>query len=192
MNFSEETKEKIKQFAKEQSKYYLEEVEMTYLEQLRQKTGQMKSKFLEKFAKLKSRSDISIEAENDMILYMSDYMKDLMESGLSEQEALERAKKELQFRSDTVQSDDLQKRFAKYYENCHSTDLEIIGLFYGGFLFFGLSIGALIGFILGGGKEMFLSGGWLETMIGAAVGTMIGIGMGQISNALVLLKSQNK
>lgn len=82
MNFSEETKEKIKQFAKEQSKYYLEEVEMTYLEQLRQKTGQMKSKFLEKFAKLKSRSDISIEAENDMILYMSDYMKDLMESGL--------------------------------------------------------------------------------------------------------------
>ena len=45
MNFSEETKEKIKQFAKEQSKYYLEEVEMTYLEQLRQKTGQMKASF---------------------------------------------------------------------------------------------------------------------------------------------------
>jgi len=78
MNFSDEIKEKIKQFAKEQSQYYLEEAEMTYLEKLKYKTGQIRSKLMKKLAKLKSRSDLSIEAQNDMILYMSDYMKDLI------------------------------------------------------------------------------------------------------------------
>lgn len=75
MNFSDEIMEKIKQFAKEQSQHYLEEAEMTYLEKLRRKTGQIKSKFMAKLAKLKSRTDISLEAQNDMILYMSDYME---------------------------------------------------------------------------------------------------------------------
>lgn len=40
---------------------------------------------------------MSIEAQNDMILYMSDYMKDLMEEGLSEQVAFEHAKIVLMF-----------------------------------------------------------------------------------------------
>ena len=188
MNFSDEIMEKMKQFAEEQSRYYLEEAEMTYLEKLRHKTGQMKSKFMKKMAKLKSRSDISIEAQNDMILYMSDYMKDLIENGLSEQEAFERAKEELRFRSETAMSDDLQKRFTEYYENCNPADYEVIGLFYAGFLFFGLSIGALIGFAGSSGREMFLGGGWLDTLIGAVIGAMIGIGFGLITNAIVLLK----
>lgn len=51
---------------------------------------------------------MSIEAQNDMILYMSDYMKDLMEEGLSEKEAFEHAKKMLMFRSATTDSTDLK------------------------------------------------------------------------------------
>lgn len=192
MNFSDEIKEKIKQFAKEQSQYYLEEAEMTYLEKLRYKTGQIKNKFTAKLAKLKRRSDLAIEAQNDMILYMSDYMKDLIEKGFSEQEAFERAKEELRFRSNTAKSADLQERFTEYYENRNPADYEAIGLFYIGFMFFGFAIGALIGFVGSGGRDMFLSGGWIDTLIGVVFGGIIGIGLGFISHAIIVLKKKDE
>lgn len=190
MSFSNEIKEKMFQFAKEQSQNYLDEAEMTYMEKLRRKTGQTKSKIIAKLAKLKSRSETSLEAQNDMILYMSDYMNDLIAEGFSEQEALERAKEELKFRSETTKSADLQERFAEYYENRDPADYEAVGLFYAGFMFFGLSIGALTGFLGSGGREMFLSGGWIDTLIGVAVGVIIGMGLGLISNAAIVLKKK--
>lgn len=190
MNFSDEIKEKIKQFAKEQSQHYLEEAEMTYMEKLQHKLGQTKSKFINKLSKLKSRSDISLEVQNDLILYMSDYMKDLIEKGFSEQEAFERAKEELKFQSETTKSSDLKDRFAEYYENLNPADYEAIGLFYAGFMFFGFSIGALIGFVGSGGRDMFLSGGWIDTLIGVAFGGIVGIGLGLISNAIIVLKKK--
>lgn len=190
MTFSQDIKDKIYQFAKEQAQYYLDEAEMTYLEKLRRKTGQTKSKIAAKLAKLKSRSETSLEAQNDLILYMSDYMKDLMAKGLSEQEAFERAKEELKYRSASAKSLDLQERFARYYENRDPADDEAIGLFYAGFLFFGVSIGSLAGLFVGGGREMFVSGGWIDTVIGGAVGTVIGLGLGMISNAIIVLKKK--
>ncbi|AST58433.1 putative conserved membrane protein [Thermoanaerobacterium thermosaccharolyticum] len=102
MNFSDEIREKIKQFAKEQSQYYLEEAEITYLEKIQHKIGQTKNKFANKLSKLKSRSDVSLDVQNDLILYMSDYLKDLMEKGFSEQEAFQLAKEELKFQSETA------------------------------------------------------------------------------------------
>lgn len=191
MSFNHEVSEKIKQFAKEQSQYYLEEAEMTYMEKLRQKTGQTKSKIVAALAKLKNRSDTSLEAQNDLILYMSDYMNDLIAEGRSEEEAFERAKGELRFRSDTRKSADLQERFAVYYEHRDPTEYEAIGLFYAGFMFFGLSIGTLIGFLASGGRQFFLSGGWIDTLIGAVVGVIIGIGFGLISNAIIAMKKRN-
>jgi hypothetical protein len=190
MNFSDEMKGKIKQFAKEQSQYYLEEAEMTYLEKLKYKTGQIRSRVTSKLSKLKSQSNMSMEAQNDMILYMSDYMKDLMEEGLSEQEAFERAKEALKFRSETTVSNDLKKRFEEYYENLDIAHHEAIGLFYAAFMFIGVSIGALIGFIASGGKEMFFSGGWIDVLVGVIIGGIIGIGFGLISNAIILLKKK--
>jgi len=183
---------KIKQFAKEQSQYYLDEAEMTYLEKLRLKTGQIKNSFTAKLAKLKSRSDLSIEAQSDMILYICDYMKDLMEQGLSEQEAFERAKEEFRFRSNTAKSADLQERFAEYYKNRNPADYEAIGLFYAGFLFFGLAIGTLIGFLDSGGRDMFLYGGWIDTLIGLVFGGAIGLGLGFISHAIIVLKHKDE
>ena len=79
---------------------------------------------------------MSMEAQNDMILYMSDYMKDLMEEGLSEQEAFERAKEALKFRSETTVSNDLKKRFEEYYENLDIAHHEAIGLFYAAFMMY--------------------------------------------------------
>lgn len=190
MSFSHEIKEKINQFAKEQSQHYLEEAEMTYMEKLQRKTYQTKSKIMAKLAKLKSRSETSLEAQNDMILYMSDYMNDLIAEGLSEQEAFERAKEELKFRSETAKSADLQERFAEYFKNHSPADYEAIGLFYAGFMFFGLSIGALVGFLSSGGRAMFLSGGWIDTLIGVIVGVIIGMGFGLICNAVIVLKKK--
>ncbi|MCD4840210.1 hypothetical protein LRS37_15355 [Neobacillus sedimentimangrovi] len=190
MNFSNEMKEKIKQFAKEQSQYYLEEAEMTYLEKLQHQIGQTKRKVTNKLSKLKTRSNVSIDVQNDLILYMSDYMNDLMEKGVSEQEAFEHAKEELKFQSETTRSSDLKDKFAEYYENFNPADHEAIGLFYAGFMFFGMSIGGLIGFIGSGGRDLFLSGGWIDTLIGTAIGGIIGIGLGLISNAIIVLKKK--
>ncbi|MCX7746204.1 MAG: hypothetical protein N2645_04835 [Clostridia bacterium] len=190
MSFSHEIKRKINQFAKEQSQHYLDEAEMTYMEKLRRKTGQTKNKIMAKLAKFKNRSETSLEAQNDMILYMSDYMNDLIAEGFSEQEAFERAKKELMFRSETAKAADLQKRFVEYYVNRDPADYEAIGLFYAGFMFFGLSIGALVGFLGSGGRAAFLSGGWIDTLIGVTVGVIIGLGLGLISNAMIALKKK--
>ena len=192
MNFSNEMKERIKQFAKEQSQYYLEEAEMTYLEKLQHQIGQTKRKVTNKLSKLKTRSNVSIDVQNDLILYMSDYMNDLMEKGVSEQEAFERAKEELKFQSETSRSSDLKDKFVEYYENFNPADHEAIGLFYAGFMFFGISVGGLIGFIASGGRDLFLSGGWIDTLIGTAVGGIIGIGLGLISNAIIVLKKKGE
>ena len=170
MNFSPKIKEKINQFAKEQSQQYLKEAE-------RRKTGQ-------------SRSETTLEAQNDMIVYMSDYMHDLIAKGLSEQEAFERAREDLKFSSENEKSTDLQQRFREYYENFDPADQDAIGLFYAGFTVFGLSIGALVGFLSSGGREMFLSGGWIDTLIGVIVGAVIGSGFGLISNAIIVLKTK--
>lgn len=189
-NLSDEIREEIKQFAREQSQHYLEEAEMTYLEKLQHKIGQTKSKFANKLSKLKSRSNVSLDVQNDLIIYMSDYMKDLMEEGLSEQEAFERAKEELKYSNESARAADLHDRFAEYYKNYDPADYEVIGLFDAGFMFIGLSIGALSGFISGGGRGMFLSGGWIDTLIGGVAGIIIGLGIGQISHAIIVLKKK--
>jgi hypothetical protein len=190
MSFSRETMDKIRKFAKEESQYYLEEAEMTYLERMRRKGSQTKDRIMKQLAKFKNRSETALEAQNDMILYMCDFMNDLIKEGYSEQEAFERARRELQFRSDTAKSADLQERFAEYYKNLDPSSHEAIGLFYAGFLFFGVAIGALAGFLGGGGKDAFLTGGWIDTLVGVLVGGVIGIGFGMISNAVVALKNR--
>lgn len=78
MRFSRETEERINRFAKEQSQHYLDAAEMTYMEKLRRKTGQTQQKIGRKLSRFKGSPDQAREAQNDMILYMSDYMNDLI------------------------------------------------------------------------------------------------------------------
>lgn len=190
MSFSREIQERINRFTKEQSQNYLQDAEMTYIEKLRKKSGQTKRKIDKQLSKFKGRSDQGREAQDDMILYMSDYMNDLMSQGLTEQEAFNKASEELQFASNSEQSEDLNERFQQYYENRDPADYEAIGLFYGGFLFLGLGIGGLTGFLTGGGYEAFFDTGWIDTAIGSGVGIIIGIGLGQITNAIIALKKK--
>lgn len=190
MTFSQETKKKIEQFARGQVQHYLQEAEMTYMEKLHQEIDRGKKKVMSTLGKLKGRSEASREAENDMILYMSDYMNDLIAEGLSEQKAFERAREELKFRSESAKSADLQERFARYLESRNPADYEVIGLFYAALIFLGVSIGGLTGYLSGGGRAMFQTGGWLDTLIGAGVGLGIGLGFGLLSNAILVLKNR--
>jgi hypothetical protein len=184
MGFSPETQGKINEFAREHSRRYLEEAEMTYLEKLREKTSRTKRKIGAKLARFKGSSDKGIEAQNDMALYMGDYMGDLVAQGLSEQEAFARASEALAADA-SERADDLHARFRQYYENRDPADYEATGLFYGGFLFLGLAAGLLVGFLASGGVPAFLREGWIYTLVGAGAGVLIGLGLGQISNAVV-------
>lgn len=186
MSFSNETNQKINQFAKEQAQNYLEEAQMTYLEKLRAKTSQTKRKIGRKLARFRGSSDQALEARNDMILYMSDYMNDLISQGLSEQEAFDKAKEELSAPGNSDFQADLHERFSQYYENRDPADYEAIGLLYAGFLFLGIAIGALIGFLASGGVPAFLQEGWIYTLVGTGVGTFIGLGLGELGHAILI------
>jgi len=186
MSFSLEAQQRIEQFAREQSQHYLEEAEMTYLEKLRKKSGQTKRKIGRKLARFKGRSEQGREAQNDMILYMSDYMEDLMSKGLSEQEALEKAQEELAASSESDRHADLRERFCQYYWDRDPADYEAAGLLYGGFLILGIVVGALVGYVLSGGRQEFVNSGWVDTLIGAGAGAILGIGLGLISNAIIV------
>ena len=192
MSFNREIQGKINRFAKEQSQNYLQDVEMTYKERLHRKGGQTKQKIIRNLARFKGQSDKGLEAQNDMIVYMTDYMTDLLSQGLSEQEAYDKASVEMKFDSETEQAADLNKRFQQYYANIDPAEYEIIGLFHGGFMFIGVVVGGLIGYLSSGGRLAFSEGGWIDTVIGIVAGLIIGLGTGSICHGVILAKLINK
>ncbi|WP_416825630.1 hypothetical protein [Ectobacillus polymachus] len=188
MNISNETKKKMEIFAREQSQFYLSDAELSYIERLRKKGVQTMGKVSEKLSLFKGTSDKSAEAQGDMLLYMSDYMEDLMSQGMSELDAFEKAKQQLAFESKSVNNADLKEKYLQYYENLTPEYYEKVGLFYGGFVILGLTIGALLGFLMSGGVPTFLKDGWIYTLVGCGVGLMLGVGLGLISNAIIVSK----
>lgn len=181
MNFSNETQQNISRFAKEQSQRYLDAAEMTYIEKLRGKAGQTKRKLENKLARFKLNSEQSREAENDMVLYMTDYISDLMSKGMSEREAFEKAKKELAA-SDTP-ANELTERLTQYYANRDPAEYEAVGFMFGGFTILGMVAGALTGYITGGGQAEFLNGGWIHVIVCTVAGMLTGVGLALIVNA---------
>jgi hypothetical protein len=63
---------------------------------------------------------------------------------------------------------------------------EPVGLYYGGFVMIGMAVGAFAGFMIGGGQEEFLAGGWIDSVIGVVTGLFIGVGLGLICHARLL------
>ena len=177
VNMRQETRRQIEQFAKEHAQRYLEAAEQTHLEKLRLEA-----------AKAKITQAQKNEAENDLISYMSDYMNDLIMQGTAESDALEKAKRELSVPEAAEQHDDLQERFRSYYEEAETSGKnEAIGLMYGACSVLGMVAGLWIGYINGGGKDAFLQGGWIDTVIGLIVGVLLGTGMGLLMNALIMI-----
>ena len=186
MSLSNETNQKINKFAEEQAQNYLENSEMTYMEKLRKKGSQTKSKIGAKLAKFKAHSEKGNEVKDDMALYMSDYISDLISRGMSEQEAFEKAKSEMIEISKSEQNGDLRDRFAEYYKNKTPAAYEAEGLLFGGFTTIGLVIGGLTGYIAGGGRVEFLNGGWIDMLIGIGCGIVLGAGIAMIANAVII------
>jgi hypothetical protein len=160
------------------------------MEKLRRKSGQTKHKIARKLARFKRQSGQGLEVQNDMTLYMTDYMNDLLSQGLSEQEAFEKASEAMRFAGESEQAAELEERFRQYYENRDPAADEAIGVFYGGFMLIGMVSGGVIAYLSGGGRMAFLSGGWIDTIIGVAIGLFIGVGTGMISHGMMAVRKK--
>ena len=187
---SPDTTSKINKFAKEQSVLYLNYAEMTYAEKVGIKARQARDKASAKLARLKSRSEQSLEAQNDLALYMNDYIGDLMSQGMTESSAFGKAQSELAAASHSRQSDDLRERFEQYYSTRDPAVYETIGLFYSGFTLLGMTSGGLLGFLISGGLSEFSQEGWIYTLIGIAVGCLTGVSLALIANAIISLDNR--
>ena len=121
-----------------------------------------------------------------MVLYMTDYMADLMTKGLSEDEAFAKAKDELAATEETDSRAELQARIWSIIDNATPADCKMAGLFYSGFALLGLAVGAVAGFWFSGGRMEFLYGGWIDTIVGLVAGLLIGTGVAQLCNAVVI------
>ncbi|MDR1033778.1 MAG: hypothetical protein LBL41_03295 [Bifidobacteriaceae bacterium] len=53
-------------------------------------------------------------------------------------------------------------------------------------------VGAVIGFVNGGGIVVFLTTGWLHMLVGIFIGALVGIGITQSVQALLVLRDKNK
>ncbi|MCL1858973.1 MAG: hypothetical protein FWF92_07030 [Oscillospiraceae bacterium] len=126
------------------------------------------------------------EVRDDMIIYMSDYINDLISQGMSEKEAFEKAKIETAAFSESKDNNDLKAKIEEYYKNKSPAAYESEGLIYGGFTTVGLVTGGLIGYAAGGGRIEFLNGGWIDMLIGIGCGIVLGAGIAMIANAIII------
>lgn len=182
MNISNETQQKINRFADEHSQHYLENTEMTYMEKLRGKSSRVKNKVGEKMAKFRSHSERGREVRGDIILYMNDYMSDLISQGMNEKEAFDKASAEM---AEAGESKTRYDGIIDYYSKKSPEEYASEGIFYGGFSIIGIVTGGLIGYLTGGGRSEFLSGGWIDLLIGLGCGAVLGTGIAMIVNAVI-------
>jgi len=201
MTISDETEKKIDAFAQEQSRYYLDRTQMTYWEKAQAKVDKTRRKAGAKAAKFKMRSDQAQEAQEDLQTYMNDFIEDLLEQGVSEEEAYERAAKELAHDSKTSMTDDLYEHYAeKFYDQFNAFgdfggfgseeggvgSGAVIGLYYSGGVIVGAIVGALIGIILG---FLFFSGlFWVGAIVGFFAGAALGVGFAMLAQARAINK----
>jgi len=214
MTVSNETRKRIEDFSREQSRYYLDRAHMTYWEKLQNKAEQTQRKVAKKAERFKFRSQQSEEAQGDLMLYMNDFMEDLIAQGATEEEAFEQARKELACGSGSNAAMSLQDRYAErlYDYGVYGEDQPFsefmdytdaldgntnsrsaarvrmtvsIGLLFGGFPPIGAVVGVLIGFLGSGGVDGFLTGGWIYTLIGLVAGAVVGVGIAMICVALI-------
>jgi len=69
-------------------------------------------------------------------------------------------------------------------ENYQTEQYTAAGLLVGGFTILGTTLGALIGFLIGGGRSEFLNNGWIWTINGLALGSLLSAGLGLLGFAV--------
>jgi hypothetical protein len=191
MTLSNETQSRISEFAKDQSHHYLDAAQMTYLEKLQRKMRTTKHKATRKLNRFKSRSEQSIEAHDDMTLYMNDYVEDLISQGLSEEEAFSKAQADLAHDSDSDLATDIQERYVnqltEYFAHQDPSLQEAIGLYYAAGVLIGLVLGTLAGLAVG---LLYLGDlFWIGAIVGFVAGLLLGVGVAMLFNARALNKA---
>ncbi|WP_338465353.1 hypothetical protein [Shouchella rhizosphaerae] len=187
MALSKQAQESIKLFAKEQASKHLDNAEMSYFESLSQKSGEVKKKLAKQMEKFKRTSKQTLEAREDLETYMSDYVNDLMSQGYQEEEAMELAKKALAADSDSDLAANLQDKYKTYYLTRSPEMEETIGLFYAGFMFVGMAIGAVVGILIG--AFVFTAHFFASVAIGTGLGLIFGLGCGMLKHGSIVNKS---
>jgi len=188
MNLSRETQEDIRRFASEEAGKHLNSAEISYFERLGRKTGQTKDKIIKKMSKFKLTSQQTMEARDDLTLYMSDHIADLVEQGHTENEALEMAKAALKADSGSDQSADIRDKYMEYFQSRNPAMDEAVGLYYGGFSLLGIIVGAVAGLLLG--LNVFPGYFCLTLIISIVVGMLVGVACAMLKHASVAEKSR--
>ncbi|MDR1159440.1 MAG: hypothetical protein LBK69_02335 [Syntrophomonadaceae bacterium] len=168
----------------------------TYKEHLQLQYEQQRENLKRKFKKYKRKLSLKPEQcdfSEEIKTYLGDGIIDLMAEGLSEEEALQITLQKFDEAELTDNFDDFMKSFDDFgveefkikTQQWYAAHGDVVGLFYGAFFILGIVIGALIGFLSGGGWPVFLVTGWINTLIGVVVGAGIGIGLGLLSHAII-------
>lgn len=72
----------------------------------------------------------------------------------------------------------------------HNKYAEVVGLFYGGFIFLGGAIGGVLAFFGKSGVSEFLNNGWIYVLVGIITGILIGLSLGLITNGILVVRRE--
>ncbi|MCL1799443.1 MAG: hypothetical protein FWG23_06880 [Eggerthellaceae bacterium] len=204
MTITDETKQRIDEFAKEQSRHYLDRAKMTYWEKAQAKVDRTRHKARAKAERFKMRSVQAEEAQKDLSAYMGDFVEDLLSQGIDEDAAYQRARKELAHDSGTPCADDLYGRYAeKYYDHYGQVGAwglfgiegpedmggpagMVTGLYYSGCVLVGSVLGAVLGVVVG--FLFFPNLFWIGAVVGFLAGAVLGVGAAMLLQARALTR----
>ena len=75
-------------------------------------------------------------------------------------------------------------------KNYETEQYTVAGLLVGGFTILGMMLGAITGFLIGGGPSEFLNNGWIWTVSGLTLGALLSAGLGLIGLAIHVKNGQ--
>jgi hypothetical protein len=161
---------------------------MTYKELLQAKLQQKRDKAKNKIGGYRRKLSLkpgNADFAEEIRTYLTDGLVDLMKEGRTEAEAIEITLKKFDEAELNESFDDFAKAFGgfgmKEWSAVRSTKAdEAAGLFYAAFVVLGSTLGALVGWLLGGT--------WQVTLIGLGVGLFTGVGLGLLSNAIIVAR----
>lgn len=170
---------------------YTGKEDMSYKEILQAKYDQKREKMKHKMDKYRHKFSMKPSRSSDFAeeirTYLKDGLTDLMQEGHTEEEALKITMEKFDEAELKGSFDDFAKEFEgfgteEFMNNMewYAKNGESIGLFYAAFTVFGMTFGALAGYLIGHT--------WITAVIGLVVGLFTGVGCGLLSNAIISLR----
>jgi len=174
MELSKEIIESIERFAEKEAQEHLSDEKLNLLERLSKKGN--------KAAEIQ-------EASDELATYMKEYIKDLLEHGISEEVAFEMVKEKLVVEQEKEYEEESPYEYNKYYMDM-DIDMarqEALGLYFAGFALLGISIGSTIGLLLG--LTVFSDKFWTTFGVCTGLGTLMGVSLAMLKNAAIIMKN---